>query len=138
VKIVLSNNIRTALPSYILFNVCLSFLAGILIYGYLELKNVNPSNIGGLILIGLFSFIYMLSIIFIYFVYQKYIPVFLKVHPIFLIFFYFLSYSYMNYHASESVGFYWLFFSMPLVLIILLNYAIIIFLGIKKGWLIEK
>ena len=137
-KIVLSKSIRTALPSYILLNVCLSLLAGVLIYGYLELNNVNPSNIGGLILIGLFSFIYMLSIIFIYFFYQNYIPVFLKIHPIFLIIFYFLSYSYMSYQASESLGLYWLFFSMPLVFIILFNYAIIIFLGIKKGWLIEK
>ena len=137
-KITLTDRIKTALLVYILFNLFLFLLAAVLVYGYLELNSAYLSDIGGLILIAIFSFIYILSIIITYFLNQKFVPLLLKIHPIFLIFFYLLSYSYANSRASEGVLLYWFLLSPLLVFVILIHYVIIVILGKKKGWLIEN
>ena len=136
-KIIISNNIKSALPSYIIFNLIFSFLSGFLAFNFLKSNYIFPSDIGGIIIISIFSLMYVLSIILFYFLNQKYIPILLKVHPIFLLFLYLLSYQFCN-HGYDGILIPWFVYSLPIMILILIHSLIIIIIGKKSGWILKN
>ena len=134
VKITLNSRIKNMLSSYIVFNLVLLFISIISIWLYLEPDFKNLWKLYGLIFFSIFSFGFILSMVYLYFKNDSIIPLLLKLHPLIIIVLYFFSYN-KRAVAHEGEMILWIILSFPILIAILIHSIIFFVIGSKYGWL---